>query len=1291
MDGTGQPRPERTPYGQQFAPGMKYNPAYPSNEVDKPIFELLRVADKAKQKAQKFRTDVLDQVNKAADVFNPLTQKALGKLDPLKHLTEHEIKKAEQLLRQRFGGFDDSLSAEQERRRKLSKYRQVFDALDSRAKGTVPINDLEDLFGAAELFEARTEVGALSYDADKDGNGSLDFSEFCEVLDKLADYHKQTYGRIGHLRGSFFFGTEGAALTMKQNAWRTIDDPTFSNFSRVVGFFLVFHVILAVSIFVMQSIPEIENFHHRLFNNLEFWCLTVFTGEFALRLLTCASKKKLIFSVANTVDVLTILPYYAEAVYDQYGKGQTGGALGVIRIFRIFRLYKVFKYVPYVSLMTTSAAASAAPICMAVFVLLIGMTLLAFAAYFTERGTWSTSAGMYVQSDGTTASPFQSIAEASYWAVITLSTVGYGDLVPASGAGKFVGALTALAGTVIVAFPVSIYTEEFSKEYNNKVKTEALQAELSQDDLCDRLLTAHKKLLLVAALPHFPATSSLSDALSRCVPRNLTMMRRARQMKVQEAAGVVSADAAAGSLTVALEGGGGRRGGLASARAAASATPKPSTDVHGPANDPRVFHVVWSRLVADQMQMKDSAADSHWNVGDHCAEYTVVVDAQYGDSRPLLAPSSSTSTIDLHDDSVPIQVRLQAAWYERLKHRISAAQADLAIKSTAGAGEAGTALHSPGVRGRRASLSHGRSRRKSLVGDAFSIASSMRAISSPPVHLDGGGNGAEALNSGRIIASLAAPARQAAKILSMYQAPVTAVADGRLTARSFESYDLTNDQQIEDAILCLLSDKRKQLWAQARVLESRFRDDLNIEVARRWQSWMAMPREYSRDVTEPFVFRKRDLRRGLGFKRSDLSVGVGQVPHTRIPGELVGAAASARPTPAGNESVAASATGVPEATANATEAAVSSAASASDDASVSASAMRERTSSVGSASIAGRLGRSRTLSNAGSVDTDVFSASTRGDRIKGHLKSLVRQPSAALAQAVLEETGRGALEAGTKAAHRFAEGLDKGVKGMMSVGDRMKAEMQAAVSLAPLPDPDPKDYQARLREQYADVLGAEGKKAASKDTAVGKSKGGSHRRASLSGQHGLLAPVAEEGTAGGIGDDGVAGDDEQAEEEEEEMIQTAFGVSHALPNMRTISSSVQTGMASITGSRTMGQPGISGYWQYFASVSSAPIMGADGDEVSFDVSAPTSKGGQQQQQQTDRSDGGGGGGAAGDDNGAAQVSSSHTGETPAQEDNIPAAGVAPLTAQQQQPGASQRPGKPPGRPPNHRFAGRPVA
>jgi hypothetical protein len=103
-----------------------------------------------------------------------------------------------------------------------------------------------------------------------------------------------------------------------------------------------------------------------------------------------------------------------------------------------------------------------------------------------------------------------------------------------------------------------------------------------------------------------------------------------------------------------------------------------------------------------------------------------------------------------------------------------------------------------------------------------------------------------------------------------------------LRPQSFVLSDLLSDEQVHKAILALLNDHRKRVWSQVRTLEAKFRDDLGIELARRWQHWMAMAPELVQATAERFIFRKRELGRAMGFQRSALNVGFVGEAHARL-------------------------------------------------------------------------------------------------------------------------------------------------------------------------------------------------------------------------------------------------------------------------------------------------------------------------------------------------------------------------------------------------------------------------
>ena len=1097
--------------------------------VDRPLVELQNLIDDGVSRA---RTEIDARLNQAravlAPALDPLQRVAL---DPLQHLaslaiergrefSEAEFKKAEQALRARFGGYDDSQSLENQRVRKLKTFKTLFDLIVTNKKsirgGTteavVSIADLENIFGAANLFEARAEVGALSYAVDIKGYGSLNFEEFCSVMDKL---EKMTEGRgderssaasrlvarnnNGASKVSFLFGTEGASLSMSEIVWRTLDDQKFSGCATLTAFFLSVAIIGACTSFVLQSVPSMSD--SPVFEPLEAACVGVFTAEYLIRLYCTPDRRKLFRSMSHLIDVMTIVPYFLELFYAKTGKelvGAGGTIMRVFHIFRVFRIFKLLKYVPFASLMSESAASSAAPIGMALFVMVIGMILMAFGAYFTERGTWSNEKGYYEDDEGL-RSKFQSIAESSYWAIVTLTGVGYGDITPSTPFGKLVGAMTALAGTVLVAFPVSIYTEEFSKEYASLMKTKALRSELGSDNLCDRLTKAHEKVIEIMTLKHVQRVSGLESASSPSVPRTLAMIRQAIALKSNK---VISTD--------------------------------------------------------DEFEKHNQHEDEKIQHNKNSSQKTV---------------RSLQSQIDSNDPELFGNV-----W--QFPNTVAGVQARQAAQ-----------LRSSKAR----SPSNSALKRGTTSKSGMSIESSL-TLSPSFTRL----NSADAKLAINVLSSWGPKTSKWGK----RSAKTVAGGTSRLSAESFADHDLTDDTVLEKAILTLLADKRRELWAQAQRLESCFRDDMTIEISRRWQSWMGMPKDYVKRVSESFIFNRTLLTKGLDFRRADLNIGI-----VRTENPIMSLNASGK------------------------------------NATIDTSLRSTNSNSHLELGATAPLGTTLFEKN----HSDLFAANSAATIahvaaagvLKTQLKGLVTAPSAAAAQAALVATQNAAqaaiLDAKAKAQLALIEVKEKskiaaaivkeqvghGVEKIQETAGLVRTTMVEAVSFQPISAPDHNDYHARMRDEYIDVLGH--------DAEVG-SEGllFSIQREKKAEDRGLRAIDSSSNTiykTGKVQDNDEAAMDEEFTLAEESrfrstvtsptrgsgvgasrstsasLVATSFGISSLLPNMQSIRSSVGTGMASITGSMVGGDTteSISEYYSYFSRVSSEPIRTEDGDITKFEV------------------------------------------------------------------------------------------
>ena len=180
----------------------------------------------------------------------------------------------------------------------------------------------------------------------------------------------------------------------------------------------------------------------------------------------------------NSIDLCAIVPYFitlgtvltedkkAEeaAVVIQLrasalGSGQDKGAslamLRVIRLVRVFRIFKLSRHSKGLQILGLTLKSSIRELGLLVFFLLIGIILFSSAVYYAESGS--------------ERSNFKSIPDAFWWALVTMTTVGYGDMVPLSFWGKIVGSLCAIAGVLTLALPVPVIVSNFSYFYNREM------------------------------------------------------------------------------------------------------------------------------------------------------------------------------------------------------------------------------------------------------------------------------------------------------------------------------------------------------------------------------------------------------------------------------------------------------------------------------------------------------------------------------------------------------------------------------------------------------------------------------------------------------------------------------------------------------------------------------------------------------------------------------------------------------------------------------------------------------
>jgi len=240
---------------------------------------------------------------------------------------------------------------------------------------------------------------------------------------------------------------------MKQKAYRLVEKGSYgSRINVLFDYFIMGLIILNVIAVILESIPTIKATTGNLFRVFEVVSVIIFSLEYLMRIyvsdLTHPSKSrfksvlKFIFSAYGLIDLLAILPFYLPFLIKIDLR-----FLRLLRLMRFLRLLKLNRYNNSLKLIWEVIKEKRTEMSVTGFVTLLVLLIASFLMYYIEGNA---------QPD-----KFSNILDCFWWAVATLTTVGYGDVYPVTGFGKFISGLIAILGIGLVALPTGIISSGF--------------------------------------------------------------------------------------------------------------------------------------------------------------------------------------------------------------------------------------------------------------------------------------------------------------------------------------------------------------------------------------------------------------------------------------------------------------------------------------------------------------------------------------------------------------------------------------------------------------------------------------------------------------------------------------------------------------------------------------------------------------------------------------------------------------------------------------------------------------
>ena len=265
---------------------------------------------------------------------------------------------------------------------------------------------------------------------------------------------------------------------LQRQIWLLLEYPDTSMAARIIAVISVMFILTSIVNFCLETLPVFTRTHcvnktvvledgdteirqlpnyMDVFFIIESVCISWFTVEFVFRLFASPDKVAFAKGVMNLFDLVAIVPYFVILISvttaDNCENAKKSGSFIFIRVLRIFRIFKLSKHSSGLRILGLTLKASVRELGLFVLFLIIAMVMFGSALFYAEGDLED--------------SQVKSIPEAFWWSIITMTTVGYGDVVPVGAWGKLVGAVCAISGVLAIALPLPIIVTNFTNYYRH--------------------------------------------------------------------------------------------------------------------------------------------------------------------------------------------------------------------------------------------------------------------------------------------------------------------------------------------------------------------------------------------------------------------------------------------------------------------------------------------------------------------------------------------------------------------------------------------------------------------------------------------------------------------------------------------------------------------------------------------------------------------------------------------------------------------------------------------------------
>ncbi|XP_072237889.1 A-type voltage-gated potassium channel KCND3-like [Leuresthes tenuis] len=260
-------------------------------------------------------------------------------------------------------------------------------------------------------------------------------------------------------------------MNFRETMWRAFENPHTSTMALVFYYVTGFFIAISVITNVVETVPCGSTSNQKdmpcgerytvAFFCIDTACVMIFTVEYLMRLFAAPSRYRFMRSVMSIIDVVAILPYYIGLVMTN--NEDVSGAFVTLRVFRVFRIFKFSRHSQGLRILGYTLKSCASELGFLLFSLTMAIIIFATVMFYAEKGSSSTK--------------FTSIPASFWYTIVTMTTLGYGDMVPKTIAGKIFGSICSLSGVLVIALPVPVIVSNFSRIYHQNQRADKRRAQ----------------------------------------------------------------------------------------------------------------------------------------------------------------------------------------------------------------------------------------------------------------------------------------------------------------------------------------------------------------------------------------------------------------------------------------------------------------------------------------------------------------------------------------------------------------------------------------------------------------------------------------------------------------------------------------------------------------------------------------------------------------------------------------------------------------------------------------------